>query len=239
MTDAMASFSTSSASVGASRRGVVYVAWGHDHVEVARRSAESVRQSNPALGTAIWCKRGDDVSGFDQAFYIPDGLKRPKVNVLGESPFEETLFLDNDTLVRSDLGSMFDLLRKYEMCGAQVVLWHRPRHQKKIVLDLPETFPEINTGVLLYRKSPAVLEFFAQWAETFAQSGMGIDQPSFREVLWGSDVSFYVLPQQFNKRVFEASELIWSDQPKARILHLELLRPQKNPLLRWISGLIR
>ena len=222
-----------------SRRGVVYVAWGRDHVDVARRSAASVKRSNPGLGTAIWCKPGDDVSGFDQALYIPDGLKRPKVNVLGESPFEETLFLDNDTLVRADLSSLFDLLDKYEMCGAQVILWHRPRHLKKIALDLPETFPEINTGVLLYRKTPAVLDFFRDWAETFAVSGMGIDQPSFREVLWRSEVKFYVFPPQFNKRVFEASELLWSDAPKPRILHLELLRPQKNALLRWLSDRIR
>lgn len=220
-------------------RGVVYVAWGRDHVEVAQRSAASVKRSNPGLGTAIWCKQGDDISGFDQAFYIPEGLKRPKVNVLGDSPYDETLFLDNDTIVRADLASLFELLRKYEMCGAQVILWHRPRHLKKIALDLPETFPEINTGVLLYRKTDRVQAFFRDWAETFAASGMGIDQPSFREVLWRSDVEFYVFPPQFNKRVFEASELIWSDAPRPRILHLELLRPQKNPLLRWISNRIR
>ncbi len=220
-------------------RGVVYVAWGRDHVDVARRSAASVKRSNPDLGTTIWCKDGDDTSGFDQAFFIPEGLKRPKVNVLGDSPYDETLFLDNDTIIRDDLSTMFDLLQKYEMCGAQVILWHRPRHQKKIDLNLPETFPEINTGVLLYRKTEGVLALFKDWADTFAKSGMGIDQPSFREVLWRSDIAFYVLPTQFNKRVFEASELIWSDQPRPRILHLEILRPQKNPIKRWLSNLIR
>lgn len=221
------------------RRGVVYVAWGRDHVDVARRSAASVKTHNPTLGTTIWCKEGDDVSGFDQAIYIPEGLKRPKVNVLGESPYDETLFLDNDTIVRADLGSFFDLLRKYEICGTQVILWHRPRHQKPIREDLPETFPEINTGVLLYRKTPAVLALFADWAESFAASGMKIDQPSFREALWRSDATFYAFTPQFNKRVFEASELIWSDAPKPRILHLELLRPQKNGFLRWLSNRIR
>lgn len=220
-------------------RGIVYVAWGRDHVDVARRSAASVKQSNPSLGTTIWCKQGDDTSGFDEARIVPEGLKRPKVNLLGQSPYDETLFLDNDTLVRSDLGSLFDLLRKYEICGAQVILWHRPRHQKPIALDLPETFPEINTGVLLYRKTPATLALFDDWANSFAASGMKIDQPSFREALWRSEATFYVLPPQFNKRVFEASELIWTDAPKPRILHLELLRPQKSRLMRWLSNRIR
>jgi len=220
-------------------RGIVYVAWGTAHVDVARRSAASVARSNPGLKTAIWCKEGDDTSGFDMAFVVPEGLKRPKVNLLGQSPFDETLFLDNDTLVRADLASVFALLEKYELCGAQVILWHRPRHLRKVALDLPDAFPEINTGVLLYRKTPATLALFDAWAERFAVSGQKIDQPSFREVLWQSDVKFYILPPQFNKRVFEASEMIWSDQPRARILHLELLRPQKNRVLRWLSDRIR
>ncbi|ETX15352.1 hypothetical protein OCH239_16110 [Roseivivax halodurans JCM 10272] len=221
------------------RRGVVYVAWGRDHVDVARRSAASVKRTNPQLTTAIWCKAGDDVAGFDLSFTIPEGLKRPKVNLLGQTPFDETLFLDNDTLVRADLSSLFDLLQRFDMAGAQVALWHRPRHHKPIRHDLPETFPEINTGVLLYRRTEAALDLFDAWALRFAEGRYGIDQPSFREVLWESDIRFHVLPQQFNKRVFEASELIWSDQPSARILHLELLRPQKNPVMRWLSNRVK
>ena len=222
------------------QRGVMYVAWGKDHVDVARRSAASVKRSNPGLGTAIWCHADDDTSGFDQAFVVPDGLKRPKVNLLAQTPFSETLFLDNDTIVRADLSSLFALLQRYDMCGAHVILWHRPRHLKRVSTDIPETFPEINTGVLLYRRCDAVTRFVADWAARFEASGMRVDQPSFREALWLNDeLRFNVFPPQFNKRVFEASELIWSDQPRARILHLELLRPQKNPVLRWLSDRIR
>lgn len=223
-----------------SRRGVVYVAWGHEHVAVARRSADSVKRHNPDLSTALWCRAGDDTSGFDMAFTIPEGLRRPKVNLLGQTPFDETLFLDNDTLVRSALGSLFRLLEGYDMAGAQVQLWHRERHQKPIQLDLPDAFPEINTGVLLYRRSPPVLDLLNRWALLYAEGPYGIDQPSFREVLWDSpDLRFHVLPPQYNKRLFEASELIWSEQPRTRILHLELLRPQRNPVLRWLSNRVR
>ncbi|SEK61088.1 hypothetical protein SAMN05444413_102340 [Roseivivax marinus] len=222
------------------RRGVMYVAWGTEHVNVARRSAESVRRSNPGLATALWCHPGDDTAGFDLSFTIPDGLKRPKVNLLGQTPFDETLFLDNDTLVRENIDSLYALLGRFDICGAQVALWHRPRHHKPIRHELPDAFPEINTGVLLYRRSQAALDFFDAWALRFAEGTYGIDQPSFREVLWeADDLAFHTLPPQFNKRVFEASELVWSDQPRARILHLELLRPQKNPVMRWLSNRVR
>ncbi|MHA6347287.1 hypothetical protein [Roseivivax sp. CAU 1761] len=220
-------------------RGVLYIAWGSAHVAVARRSAASVKRRNPGLATALCCRPGDDTRGFDLAFEIPDGVKRPKLELLHRTPFAETLYLDNDTLVRADLTGLFDLLGKYEMGGAHVTLWHRPRHNKPIRRSLPDAFPEINCGVLLYRRSPRVLAFLARWAERYHESGMSIDQPSFREVLWESDIAFCTLPEQYNKRVFEASELIWSDQPKPRILHLELLQPQKNRLMRWLSDRVR
>ncbi|MCT4558255.1 MAG: hypothetical protein N4A61_09365 [Pelagimonas sp.] len=223
----------------AKTRGVLYIAWGAAHVDVARRSAASVKASNPELGTAIYCAADDDTSGFDQAFVVPEGLARPKVDLLPDSPFDETLYLDNDTLVRQDLGSLFDLLQKFEICGAHVMLWHRPRHNKKWKHDVPESFPEINCGVLLYRKSERTTSFFRDWSAAFVEAGFRVDQVTFRELLWQSDINFYVFPPQFNKRIFEASELIYSDQPRARILHLEILRPQKNRLLAWLSDRIR
>lgn len=221
------------------QRGVQYVAWGRAHVDVARRSAASVKKHNPDLPTAIWCAEDDDTRGFDHRFVIPKGMKRPKIGVLKDSPFQETLYLDNDTMIRADLGSLFDLLRRFDLCGAHVMLWHRPRHRKSVRLDLPETFPEINCGVLLYRKNEKTRAFFEDWQANYDAAGMRIDQPTFRETLWESDLDFYVFPPQFNKRIFEASELIYSDQPKPRILHLPILRPQKNGFKRWFSNLIR
>lgn len=104
---------------------------------------------------------------------------------------------------------------------------------------MPEAFPEINCGVLLYRKNDATTQFFRDWSAAFAEAGFGVDQVTFRELLWNSDINFYVFPPQYNKRVFEASELIYSDLPRARIFHLELLQPQKNRFLAWIANRIR
>ncbi len=223
----------------AARRGVVYVAWGKAHVDVARRSAASVKKHNPGMPCVIWCAEDDDTTGFDQKFVIPEGMKRPKTSVLHESPFEETLFLDNDTIIRADLSSLFALMQNFDLCGAHVMLWHRPRHLKVWRKELPETFPEINTGVLLYRKNAKTDAFFRSWGAAFDEAGFRVDQVTFRELLWDADLRFYVLPPQFNKRIFEASELIYSDQPKPRILHLPILRPQKNGFKRWFSNLIR
>lgn len=229
----------SSDTVQTPSRGVLYIAQGAAHVEVARRSALSVKRHNPQLGTAIYCGAADDTAGFDIAEVQPEGMKRPKIELLSRSPFEQTLYLDNDTLVRSDLSSLFDLLDRFDLCGAHVALWHRPRHQKTWKTPLPDAFPEINCGVLLYRRNEATDRFFADWGRAFAEAGFNVDQVTFRETLWHSDLRFYVLPPQFNKRVFEGSEVIYSDQPRPRILHLPLLRPQKNPVKAWFANRLR
>lgn len=225
--------------VSENSRGVMYVAWGKEHVDVARRSAMSVQRTNPGLQTAIWCHAGDDATGFDHAFVIPPGLARPKVDLLNETPFSETLYLDNDTLIRADLTGLYDLLARFDLCGAHVSLWHRPRHNQVWRKAPPEAFPEINCGVLLYRRSAAVQTFFQAWSDAFIAAGLEVDQVTFRELLWESDLRFYVFPPQYNKRVFEASELIWSDLPRAKIFHLELLRPTRNPFISWLANRVR
>ena len=220
-------------------RGVIYVARGAEHVAAARHSAASVKRHMPDLPTCIWCGAGDDTAGFDMARAIPDGLTRPKVDLLPESPFEQTLYLDNDTLVTGPLDGAFRLLERFEMTGAQVVLWHRPRHSRRWREDVPEAFPEINCGVLLYRRTPAVVDFFRAWSRNYAEAGIKPDQVTFRELLWRSDLRFAVLPPQFNKRVFEGSEVIYTDQPPPRIVHLPILRPQKSALKRALARLVR
>ena len=82
-------------------------------------------------------------------------------------------------------------------------------------------------------------KFLADYREAFYALGSNNDQITMRELIWTSDVHYYVLPEQYNKRVFEASELIYTDRPRAKLFHLLLLRPQKNPLKRWLSNLLR
>jgi hypothetical protein len=58
----------------------------------------------------------------------------------------------------------------------------------------------MNAGVLLYSNRPAMREFLAQWQADYVSAGQGRDQITFRDLLWSSDLSFYVLPPEFNLR---------------------------------------
>ncbi len=222
-------------------RGVLYAASGAAHVAVAARSARSVRKNNPGLGITLFSDShpGALAEAFDTVEIIDKGHSRSKVDVVGRTPYDETLMLDNDTLVRADLSDMFDLLARFDIAIAGVYCWDRPTHQKTANIRLPHSFVEPNTGVVLFRKSDKMLDFMEKWRAAYHDFGSSNDQITMRELLWSQDVAYYVLPQQYNKRVFEASELIYTDQPAPRILHLTLLRPQKSVLMRWLADRIR
>ena len=94
-------------------------------------------------------------------------------------------------------------------------------------------------GVLLYKKCVKTDEFFKRWSHEFRKSGLNVDQTTFRETLWDSDIKFHVLPEQLNKRLIDPCELIYTDKPSPFIVHLPVLRPAKNLFQKFKSALSR
>ncbi len=182
-------------------RGVIYVATGADYRELAEASARSLRAVEPGLAVDLFT---DDVGAvsrglFDAVHRVDDPHPRSKLDCMGRTRFGRTLFLDADTLVLAPLGDLFDILERFEMALA-----HDVRRASALIREgeaaTPYAFPQLNSGVLLYRRSEAVLAFLAQWARAFAESGGARDQPILKDMLWRSDLRFYVLPPEFNLR---------------------------------------
>jgi hypothetical protein len=64
----------------------------------------------------------------------------------------------------------------------------------------PYAFPQMNAGVMLYRRSTAMRAFLRDWQKAYVAAGKLRDQPTLRDLLWSSDLRFYVLPPEFNLR---------------------------------------
>lgn len=220
-------------------RGAIWVATGKAHVDAAVKSARTFKESNPKYKTALFTDLDLDAKGFDFVRKIPNNVIRPKIEMLSASPFDQTLYLDNDTLILDNLSAAYDILEKFEMAGCQVQLWQRPRHNQVHRIQVPILFPEINCGVLLYKKCVKTDEFFKRWSHEFRKSGLNVDQTTFRETLWDSDIKFHVLPEQLNKRLIDPCELIYTDKPSPFIVHLPVLRPAKNLFQKFKSALSR
>ncbi len=184
------------------QHGVIYVATGADYAALAVVSAESLRAQEPGLAIDLFTDlpdaRGLDV--FDRVHPVPEIHPRAKLDCLSLSRFERTLFLDSDTRVLAPLGDLFDLLDRFDLALA-----HDVRRRSELIREdggagTPYAFPQMNSGVMLYRRSPAMLDFIADWRRRYRAEGELRDQITLKRLLWESDLRFYVLPPEFNLR---------------------------------------
>lgn len=212
-------------------RGVLYVATGAAHAEAARLSARSVRATNPGLAIALFSDVAAAWPEFDSILPVSDGHRRSKVDYLGASPFAETLYLDSDTRVRGDLSELFRLLERFDLAAARrdrvAVRRKMPRWRE----DVPASFPEYNSGVMLYRGTPAVLAFLEDWRQAYAELGLTADQRTLRELLWISDLRLFTLPARYNARSFEPLSWLFGREERPVILHMNRFHPSKRRLV--------
>lgn len=183
-------------------RGVIYVASGPDYVDLARVSAASLRAVEPGLAIDLFTDDPDrpGLDMFDQIHRIDVPEPRSKLTCMALTRFDRTLFLDADTLVVGALGDLFDLLERFDCALAHDVRRASALVQAGHEEQTPYAFPQLNSGVLLYRRSPTMLSFLAEWAARFRAAGVDRDQIILKDMLWRSDLRFYVLPPEFNLR---------------------------------------
>ena len=185
--------------------GILYIATGKKYLDEAISSLGSLRRHCPDIEVCI--KTDQDVKVNDPHCTIEliesshDGMG-DKVAQLRNTPFERTLFLDTDTWVCEDISGLFELLERFELAAA-----FAPKMGVTEIygISCPDSFAELNTGVLLYRNCESVANMYAAWKEKYDQiRANGIeahDQPAFRHALYHSDVKLFVLPHEYNFRV--------------------------------------
>jgi len=197
--------------------GVLFVVTGVHYTAAAEQAARSVAQTNPWLKIGIFSDQEVTDPVFSFVGKIQGEDSRRKHEYVGRSPFSNTLYLDSDARVIDDLSDLFRLLERYEMAGAHVRYRSVPKRLRKNKLDLPQAFPQINCGVLLYRKCERVDKLFQTWIDIYRDDGFTRDQIPFREALWLSDVNFYVFGPEYNMRNIP----LWpSKSPLPLILHI-------------------
>src|SRR5690349_20824157 len=126
------------------KRGILYMVWG-ELGTILDRSIQSVRQVHPEL--EVYVHR------LPSAASLLD-----KCKMLDATPFEETLFLDADTVMLDRVDYGFDRAAKFGLaCCICECPWARRYGGLKEVGDLVE----YNTGVIFFTK--AAEKVFAAW----------------------------------------------------------------------------
>ena len=173
------------------QRGVIYVAIGEKYLKEISNSLESLRRYMPDLSVTIFT----DQVGYEEKntkfVYIKEN-KPPKIiriECLNRSDYEITMYLDADTLIQNDFLEVFDLLKEADLAvsnGHKKVLTKYPNIDQDILL--------MNCGVLLYKNTDAVREFFNSWLENY-KTYLDLetkDEPSFYFTLLKERIDFIV-----------------------------------------------
>jgi hypothetical protein len=211
--------------------GVLYIATGKKYVHAAVRAAQTVQTHSPGLGIHLYtdAQNYDDFKFADSPFpftsvgRIDDPHRRSKVDYISLAPFDRTLYLDTDTALNADISDMFRVLEQFD-----IALCHS--HRRNTVdslapwrIEIPQAFPQFNGGVILYRKTPAVVRFLEDWGRLYKEAGHRRDQPTLRELLWLSDLQIATLPPEYNVR-FLKYHFLWSrNEAQTKIFHLKQL----------------
>jgi len=214
--------------MGLQDSGVLFVATGQRYVSAAIRAAQSLRATSPSLPIAIHTDRPEDVpaSLFSHVRFIDRGHARSKVDCLIHSPFERTLYLDSDVRVLEDISEVFRLLDRFDIALAHAHARNRAATRQIWRVDLPDSFPQLNGGVILYRKNEEVLRFLNDWSSSYQEAGFKKDQVTLRELLWSSTLRLYVLPPEYNIRYVRYLYFWGPKEARPRILHLRRYHDQ-------------
>jgi hypothetical protein len=216
-------------------RGILYIATGSKFVREAVKSSRSVKE-NAGLNTAIITDRSIDSSYFDVVKRIEEGLHNSygdKPTYISESPFDKTVFLDTDTFVVDKLDELFLGLNEYDISVSHAPARKTNRNipSGEVTVDqIPKSFCEFNTGVIVFRTNEKIKHLFSTWEKEYINDNKNqkdiSDQPSFRRALYGSNVDFTTLPPEYNCR-FIYPGYVWG---KVKIFH------GRNGNMREIKG---
>ena len=200
---------------------VIYCATRPEDLDHCERSVRSLLRHEPVARITVYTLRehlaldwGPEVSFAAVEHPIHGFLD--KLIAINQFRGPRCLFLDCDTYVTDRLRDLYSLLDSFELCAV-----HAPNRWTKRIDGIPDCFPELNTGVLLLRRTRKVRRLLRRWRDAFERSQAAgeaipsMDQPSFREELFHSTIRFYVIPPECNFR-FTMGQSAGS---KVKILH--------------------
>lgn len=207
--------------------GILYIATGSKYIKAAIHSAQSARKFCPGLPIHLYANYRDYDFQFDQSPHpftsvgeVKNPHRRSKVDYIAQTPFERTLYLDTDTELNADISQVFKILDRFDLAACHTP--HRNSSKGKQIwhFEIPDAFPEFNSGVFLYKKSPAVLKFLEDWKTGFHDAGFMKDQVTLRELLWASDLRIATLPPEYNIRYMKYHYIWEKKEATSKIFHL-------------------
>jgi hypothetical protein len=189
------------------------------------------------IPSALFTDRPDlaEPGPFSEVIRVPDQRwvrTEAKVWSLGRSPFERTVYLDNDTYVCGDMTDLFTVLDRFDVAGAPVTLRLAKAGNHADPADIPDAFQTVNGGMLAYRRNDATAALWNLWWELYqvdkatAGDECILDQPSLRVAMWRSTgCQVLLVPNEFNMRTKQ-----YRSRPVAAVGPVRMIHGRPNDL---------
>lgn len=138
-------------------------------------------------------------------FIEPSHGYRDKIVGMIDLPYDSTLFLDSDACLIQPFQDLLSIFTCTDIAAVTAPVRHPPGWSD---LSVPLLFPELNTGVLLMKRSSVLQSFLESWLDLYdslvVSHSQFWDQASFRSALWSSitiqNLRFTHLPSEVNLR---------------------------------------
>lgn len=188
-------------------RGACYVAYGEPAIAEAQMSIRSLWASMPDLPVVVV----SDQYVIDGVTHIPmeqadRGGRLAKLYLDQLSPFSETLYIDADTRVRRPMWAGFEVLRDgWDVAIAHSEhqgrrrMWHIGEEDREATYEACgcEDVLQLQAGVMFFRQSAEVGEFFEVWREEWRRFE-NQDQGAMLRAMWQSPIRVWVMGRPWN-----------------------------------------
>jgi hypothetical protein len=187
--------------------GAIYILTQNDrYVDLALQSLASLKRAMPDLPITVFSQFPMSSPLIDQVVRVQptgDGFY-DKTRLIRESPYERTLFIDADIIVLDPFPELFALLDRFDCAATHEEYVSTDWFGRYPRSDVPSSFPEFNTGILLYKRSARMDGVLKEWESLYSRfieerPGQRInDQPFFRAAIYHSDVRVATLTREYN-----------------------------------------
>jgi hypothetical protein len=176
------------------------------YVGLALGSAASLKKAMPGLPITLFSQFPVERQLFEKVVVVEptkDGFY-DKSRLIQSSPYERTLFLDADTRVLEPVPELFSLLDHFDCAVTHEEYVSTDWHNRYPRPDIPSSFPEFNTGILLLKRSDRTQRMLEQWGSLYRQyldenPAQPInDQPFFRVAAYYGDARIATLTREYN-----------------------------------------
>jgi hypothetical protein len=187
--------------------GAIYILTHDDrYVSLALQSLATLKQAMPDLPVTFFSQFPITNSLIDRVIPVTPSRDAfyDKTRLIRETPYERTIFIDADIYVVQPFPELFPLLDRFDCAATHEEYLNTDWFHRYPRPDIPSSFPEFNTGILVYKRSPQMDLALKNWQDLYANFSAKHpdlpinDQPFFRVAAYQSDIRIATLTREYN-----------------------------------------